>query len=737
MINRFTSAVTRHPWRVILVWLVIGVVAMGYAQKHQSEVTTNDTSSFLPNKYESVRATHIGQRLFGEAKGASSVTVLVKRTDGAPLTAGDRRTVAGLSASMARWRPTWDDVRVPGSSAAAHPDGAQRDTRVVSAQVSAPQDHGRFVLVAAQFKGNDSDPVVQGAFFQFRRVTQGEFHGHGLNAGFTGGVASGADYTKYNAKTAGLEQALLFAAIVLLNLLFFRGILAAVVPLVAVILVASTASGLVVMGARLFGFQFDVSTPQLITTVLIGLGTDYYLFLAFRFREQLRSGQERKQAAGVAGGKVAAVIASAALAVAAAFATLGLAQFGQFRALGPAVAISVLVALVAGVTLFPAVLAAAGTKLYWPSKSWKHTREHGPASRIGELVARRPAVVATTTVALLATLAAGATAVKMNYDLETNAPRAESTRVADEINRSLPRGATDPQHVYVTSTARLTLAQLEPLRASLARVDGVGQVAQPVLSRDGHAADVALALDYASTTKRAMDIAGGQLRDVAHANAPRGSQSLVGGTASVYSDVSGSISHDLRVIFPLAAMLILVILVVLLRSVVAPVYLLVAVALEFAATLGAAKLLFQNGLGQPGVAFTMPLVLFLFVVALGTDYNILMSSRLREEELKGTPVREAVAVAFRHAAPAIGAAGLILASSFGTLAIYHDQGTKQMGFAMSVGILIAAFVVSSLLVPAMAALVGRRAWWPGLRERKPRRPAGSARPTEPAPAAQG
>ena len=713
MINRFTSLVARHPWRVILIWLVIGAGAAMYAQAHQSEVTTSDTSTFLPSRYESVRATQIGQRVFGEAKGASTVTALVKRADGAPLTAGDRRAIAHVSAAMTH------------------------EPRVVSAQVSAPQDHGRFVLLGLQFKGNDSDPAVQSAFREFRGVTQGEFRGQGLTAGFTSGVASAADYTRYNARTAGLEQLLLFAAIILLNLLFFRGILAAVVPLVAVILVAGTAGGFVVMAAKAFGFEFDVTTPQLITTVLIGIGTDYYLFLAFRFREQLRSGDGRRQAAAVAGGQIAAVIASAALAVAAAFATLGLAQFGQFRALGPAVAISVLVMLVAGVTLFPAVLAAAGTKLYWPSRSWQRTREHGPASRIGSLVARRPALVATTTVALLAALAVGATGVKMNYDLETNAPHAESTRVADAINRSLPRGATDPQHVYVTSTARLTPAELEPLRAGLAKVDGVGQVAAPVLSADRHAADVALALDYDSTTKRAMDIAGGPLRAAAHASAPHGARALVGGTASIYSDVADSISHDLRVIFPLAAALILVILVVLLRSVVAPVYLLVAVALEFAATLGAATLLFQNALGQPGVAFTMPLVLFLFVVALGTDYNILMSSRLREEERKGTPVREAVATAFRHAAPAIAAAGLILASSFGTLALYHDQGTKQMGFAMSAGILIAAFVVSSFLVPALAALMGRKAWWPGLRDRKHRRPASSARPTEPAPVTQG
>jgi RND superfamily putative drug exporter len=383
------------------------------------------------------------------------------------------------------------------------------------------------------------------------------------------------------------------------------------------------------------------------------------------------------------------------------------------------------------------VLAATGPKMFWPSKSWRRARGDGPATRIGRLVARRPALVATSTVALLAVLAVGAIGVRMNYDLGNGAPHTESTRVADEINRSLPRGVTDPQHVYITSAARLDPRELEPMRTALAKVSGVGQVSEPVLSRDGHAADIELALNYDSTTKRAMNTASGPLRQAAHHNAPRGSEALVGGTAAIYSDIADSISHDLKLSFPLAAMLILIILVALLRSAVAPVYLLVAVALEFAATLGAAALLFQHGLGQPGVAFTMPLVLFLFVVALGTDYNILMSSRLREEERKGTPVREAVAEAFSHAAPAIGAAGLILASSFGTLAIYHDQGTKQMGFAMASGILIASFVVSSLLVPAIAALVGRRAWWPGIRGRLARIPSTSAETPAPAPAPHG
>jgi RND superfamily putative drug exporter len=169
----------------------------------------------------------------------------------------------------------------------------------------------------------------------------------------------------------------------------------------------------------------------------------------------------------------------------------------------------------------------------------------------------------------------------------------------------------------------------------------------------------------------------------------------------------------MRVIFPVAAALILLILVVTLRSAVAPLYLLAAVVLEFAATLGTSVLIFQILGGQAGVGFLLPLTLFLFVVALGTDYNILMTARLREEMLAGRTVREAVVQAVRHVAPAVGAAGLVLASSFGTLMLESDEASRQQGFAMAFGILVASLVVSTILVPALTALAGRRAWWPG------------------------
>ena len=220
-----------------------------------------------------------------------------------------------------------------------------------------------------------------------------------------------------------------------------------------------------------------------------------------------------------------------------------------------------------------------------------------------------------------------------------------------------------------------------------------------------------------------MDLVRGPVRDAVRTSAPARATTMVGGTSAIYADVSDSVNHDMRVIFPVAAALILLILVVTLRSAVAPLYLLGAVVLEFAATLGTSVLVFQQLAGQAGVAFLLPLTLFLFVVALGTDYNILMTARLREEMLAGRTVREAVAEAVRHVAPAVGAAGLVLASSFGTLMLESDDASRQQGFAMAFGIIVASLVVSTILVPALAALAGRRAWWPGRAAGERRTPA--------------
>jgi RND superfamily putative drug exporter len=183
----------------------------------------------------------------------------------------------------------------------------------------------------------------------------------------------------------------------------------------------------------------------------------------------------------------------------------------------------------------------------------------------------------------------------------------------------------------------------------------------------------------------------------------------------VFADIQRAVNHDYAVVFPVAAVIILLILVLLLRSVVAPWYLLASVGLGFAATLGASVLVFQVARGETGLVFLLPVYMYLFVVALGTDYNILMIARLREEAREGRDARQAAAMALRHTGPTIAAAGLILAGTFASLTLAGNTILSQIGFAVSCGIALAAFVMALFFAPSITALIGNRAWWPGNR----------------------
>ena len=259
----------------------------------------------------------------------------------------------------------------------------------------------------------------------------------------------------------------------------------------------------------------------------------------------------------------------------------------------------------------------------------------------------------------------------MDYGRGDSGDRTPAAATAAEISRTLPAGVSDPTSVFVTATdgdRPLTTARLDGLSHALAQVEGVGQVAATVLNKDRRAARIDLYPTADPQSQQARDLASGPIRDAVAQHTPAGTTAHVGGTAAVFADISTAVDHDLKIVFPVAAALIALILLLLLRSLLAPVALLLSVGLGFAATLGAATLLFQHGLGKPGVNFTLPLVLFLFVVALGTDYNILIADRIREEMQRPGPARTAVSRAVRHTTPAIATAGLVLAGSFATLA---------------------------------------------------------------------
>ncbi|WP_405420546.1 MMPL family transporter [Streptomyces erythrochromogenes] len=710
MIRALTGFSTRNPWKVIAVWAVLGIALTIAGQALVFRATQSSTGDFLPPSYDSAAALKVAEERFGVRPDANTLTVLVARPDGAQLSGGDERRIDEEAARLGRERVAMPRPEKETPFAQDH-----SQTPKVAPVMTAPDRS--FRLLSVELKGNPQDPGLQDTYRALREQSRAGFTEAGFRTGYTGGLASTVDGIDAEETRARVIGFVMLGVIVALHVLVFRSVLAALLPLIVVSIIGGAATGTVVGVAMLTGITLDPSTPQLISVVLVGIGIDYFLFLLFRFREQLRRLPEQpgRAAAAEVSGRVGTAVTSAALTIVAAFATLGVASFGQFRVLGPAIAVSVLVMLLGSLTFMPALLAVTGRRMFWPSRAHRREPRGGSAARLGTWLVRRPLTAALASVALLGALAAGMAGMRMDYGSGgAGGERTAAAATAAEISRAMPAGVSDPISVYVTASdgAPLTTGRVDGLSGSLSRLEGVGQVAPTVLSEDRLAARIDLFPNADPHGQEARDLASGAVRDTVSAHRPDGTEAHVGGTAAVFADVSTAVDEDLRLVFPVAAALIALILFLLLRSLLAPLILMLAVGLGFAATLGAAALVFQHGLDQPGLAFTLPLVLFLFVVALGTDYNILVTDRIREEMERPGPAREAVARAVRHTAPAVATAGVVLAASFGSLAVNPVAATQQIGFATALGILLSAFVLSIVLVPACAVLLGRSLWWP-------------------------
>jgi RND superfamily putative drug exporter len=392
--------------------------------------------------------------------------------------------------------------------------------------------------------------------------------------------------------------------------------------------------------------------------------------------------------------------------------------------------------LFAALTLIPAVVSLLGTKVFWPSKSWQRTPRGSLPQRLGRTVARRPAPVALASGGLLVVLALGVLGFKPDYDQFSQLPQdTESAKAFKDLQAGFPAGALNPTQVYLRSETGQPLDHraVDQFAAALEEAPGVGSIMKAAsddgepqnaeFSSDGKVARINLLLSDGPYTPEALDTAGGSLRQVAHADAPAGTTALVGGTSAIFADVQAAVDRDLTVVLPLAGVLIAVILALLLRSLVAPIYLMLAVLLGFAAAIGGAVIAFLWIGNAAGMIFFLPIIIYLFVVAIGTDYNILMIARLREEAKEGNDPRTAADLSVEHAGPSVAAAGLILAGTFASLMLAGLAQLTQMGFAVSLGIILAAFVMSMFLVPSLTALIGHKAWWPGHGDEPDRTPA--------------
>jgi len=371
--------------------------------------------------------------------------------------------------------------------------------------------------------------------------------------------------------------------------------------------------------------------------------------------------------------------------------------------------VAVVIGLLVGLVCWPFTLLRRNKAASDPDRS--------AFARIGTSLAAKPVRYALASGGALVVLAVFALGFNPTFDLGSsqsaaNNPSASATATMEA--KGFSAGATEPTPVVLRSTAPISQADLDSFASSLKSVKGVGSVAGALIAPgDPKVAIVSLILDADPTSQAAIDIVKQDLRPAVQANAPNGTQAYVGGTASIFVDFQAAMNRDYKVVFPVAAAIILIILMLLLRSLVAPWYLMISVGLGFAATLGSTVIVFQHLKGDHGLIFLLPIYIYLFVVALGTDYNILMVSRLREEAREGKEPRQAAAWAVRHAGPTIAAAGLILAGTFASLMLAGNSLMLTMGFAISFGIVVAAFVMAMFFTPALTALVGHAAWWPG------------------------
>jgi RND superfamily putative drug exporter len=696
--GRLGRTVVRHPWWTIIAWLAAAVAIIAFSPK-LSDITKADQGSFLPSKYESVQALNLAKQAFPQHdENTVTALVVVKRSDGRPLTQADTVKAGQVAQALqSKHIKTVTNVQT-------------------GPQAVAPNRSSQLVSVTMRGKSPDDRALID-AVREIRKELPAQLQGSGLTTLVGGDPATFADNEDSFNTALEIVGLATFVLIVGLILLIFRAPLAALLPIVVIGVVLQVSSSLVALAGKVFGFNVDQSLQTIILIVLFGIGTDYMLFLLFRYRERLRAGDDKKTAMIVAVERVGEVIASAAGAVIVAFLVLLLATFGGFGSLGPALAISVGAMLVTALTLIPAIISLLGTAVFWPSKAWRKQPTANIPARLGRMVGRRPGVVALVTGGMMILLAVGTFGFKADYDFNAGFPQnTESARATKQMQKGFPAGLLTPTEVYLRSTngQPVSKSQVAAFTTAVKSAPGVGS-AQPAAepSQNPNVARVDVALKNNPLSNESISLVRGPLRDAVHRAAPPGTQALVGGTTAIFADINSANNRDLSVILPVAAVLIALILALLLRSLVAPIYLVAAVLLGFAATIGSAVYVYMGGLDKPGITFQLPIIMYLFVLAIGTDYNILMIARLREEAKEGHEPRRAAALAVEHGAPTVGAAGLILAGTFAALMLAPVLFLKELGFGVAIGIMLSAFVMSAFLVPSLTALIGHKAWWPG------------------------
>ena len=517
---------------------------------------------------------------------------------------------------------------------------------------------------------------------------------------------------------AGIDSTLLFAAVgvvVVILLLMYRSPVLWILPVFSAFAALTAANAVVYLLARYADLTVNAQSAGILTVLVFGAGTDYALLLVARYREELRRHEDRHEAMALAMHRAGPAIVASASTVIAGMLCLLVAVMNPTRGLGPVLAVGVTVALIAMMTLLPALLVIFGRWVFWPFKPTFGSREPtetGFWARIGTRIARRPRTVWIVTSLILGGLALGL--VNLNTGIiqtrDSFTKRVESVTGEEVLARHFPAGSGQP--VIVISDA----AAAPQVKAAVDGIDSVVETTEPAEPPvpNGEALIQATLRDAPDSPAAMADI--DAIREAVHA-VPN-ADAVVGGTTAYLVDYERASERDSKVIMPLILLVVMIILGLLLRAIVAPILLVATVVLSFTAALGISVFLFEYLFDFPGVDSSFPLFVFVFLVALGIDYNIFLMTRVHEEAKKyGT--RRGALIGLSATGGVITAAGLVLAGTFAVLATIPAVAFAEIGFAVALGIILDTMVVRPVLVTALNLDIGGKMWWPSKLADKP------------------
>ena len=728
----------RFRWAVVAAWVAATMLATLLLPSLASVVKESNTD-LLPASSPSLAAARLAAPF--QAPNQTPVLVVVAR-GGGTVTTADTTAIGRLAVRLAKVADV-QQVKDLGDSP---------DRQAVQLEVLAHVNLTSQPSLAQQLVTGLREAITASAL-------PGDLHAH-----LAGPAAAQADVSQSNQKATELGLGLSIVFILALLLIVFRALLAPLLTLAPAVLVTQLA-GPVIGAAGKAGLPVPYLDEDLMLILTIGAGTDYGLFLVFRVREELRAGRAPHDAVARALARVGESITFSAATVIAALLTLLLATFGLYSSIGAPLAIALALMLLADLTLLPALLAIAGRATFWPSRTARGTGRTGWWGRTtGRALAHPAATLAFGLIAFAALATAvlgyrpaglsaavagpsGSDSAAGNALLAAHFPAATSDPTTVVLR--FPAPAWDDPAPVATAERRLaalpqfnglagpfddlTPAQLTTLHAAIGGPAAIPAVPPPgnripaatwaaygaetqFISPDGRTVlfDARLVAGDPSSNAALRQVPAIRTAVAAVARATGANAYGVAGEVPAAYDVAQTSDADLLRVLPAAIIVIGLLLGLVMRSLIAPLYLIASVMISYLAAWGLSVLLFQDAANAGGLFSGIPFLMFVFLLALGEDYNILVMTRIREEASR-VPLREAVTRALERTGPTVSSAGLILAGTFAVfgLAVRNQPGGGLFILAsIAIGILMDAFLVRTLLVPATVALLGRWNWWP-------------------------